>query len=319
MYSILSRTAVAGQQVVPDDQGELDFTETGPVWYLATLDQETFHVHDFDDTLSQWVRSGVTHARAQCALSVFSQVDIIGMAMNDQQFNDTEDIAAIAVSRRLVIARGVPPALVLVRVVSFYPELRARLEDNTEIAFERRQVALIDAPDVANFDAIPDPVRLPLIPWLQAYTAVHHPPAPVAAAPAPRAPKMRPMPVAPVAVLPKVNQPPPPPPGANKGPAPPMNARPKGPHVAQAQGRTSRNVMIKYTYQGQQCQADGIFIDENNVRWSDGSTSAYPLQWPGCVETELHIGQPTDQRNKGSRPPGQTETNAFMDLGEALI
>ena len=62
VYTILSRTAVAGQQVVPYDQGELDFTETGPVWYLATLDQETFHVQDFDDTLSQWVRSGVTHA-----------------------------------------------------------------------------------------------------------------------------------------------------------------------------------------------------------------------------------------------------------------
>ena len=102
VYTILSRTAVQGQpQVQPYDQGAIDFHDTGPIWYIATLDHDVFTVYDFDDANSIWVRTAFTHQRQDVLRSLFSEIDIVGMAFDDEQTAITEDLASIAVSPRL--------------------------------------------------------------------------------------------------------------------------------------------------------------------------------------------------------------------------
>ena len=322
VFTILSRTAVQGnQQVQPYALGAVDFHDTGPIWFIATVDNDIFTIHDFDDQNTQtWVRTQTTHHRQALIGSVFAEIDVVGMAFDDDQMASIEDLASIAVSSRLVIAHGLPPVLVLVELIEFFPHHRVLLPDGSEIHIRKFQIALLDAPNVPTYNDIAAPVRATCETWLNAFIIAN---APVPVAPAARAPKIRALPAAPPAPLagPKLAAPPPnnahkvppappAPPPVPKQAAPPPNNLHKGPPgtAIQAQGRTSRPVQIKYTYLGEQRQADGIFIDESHVRWSDGSTTPFPPQWPGTVETELHIGQPTGQR---FRPPGHLEANTF--------
>lgn len=330
VYAVLSRTVpTGGNPPHTYDEGELDFTDHSPVWILATEDNDNFTIHQFDDAATQtWVPTTVVHRRDDIRNSLFAVFDINGMAMADAQITEAEERAAIAVSPRVVAVLGHPdptrPTLHLVVVLSFFPDHRVRLGDGTELYISMDRIALVDAPAVASYADLQPNDRADCETYMAAYVAAL---APAPPHPVPRAPKARqPLP-APAAQAPapparpkgpqlpaalKVPAVPPPGQNAKKIPAPPPHANPppgypvhQGAHFG---GRTSRPVTIKYTFQGELRQADGVFVDDITVRWNDGSTTPWPPQWPGTTETELHIGQPTGTQQ---RPPGVTQSVQF--------
>ena len=338
VYAVLSRSALAeGNPLQPYDARVLDLIDDCPIWILAVLEEDDMVTFlQFDEDNSVWVRTSAVHHREHVRRSIFAEFEINEMAMTDVQVQAAEDRAAIAVSGRVIVIHG--GALHIGDVREFHRRLSVDIHGAAgEVEVQADAIALLYAPDVVAYADLPADLRRDCDAYLAAYIAsqpaapVRHAPKVRAAPPAAVARKQAPAGVAAKGVAP----PPPPPQGGAPPPAPKLppappggKKAPQGPPIGKAPpgrplnappggmfgaghlnlGRTSRPVSIKYTFQGELCQAEGVFINDTQVRWSDGSVTPWPPQWPGTLEVELHIGQPT---GVGQRPPGHTEALAF--------